>query len=90
MQHTVRGILLLVALVAPAQAQPALNTCEGARDGFLALNSACSAQACGNTCATAISSIDDNTLSLVVTGFTATTLITNITQPSLHTKYQDL
>jgi hypothetical protein len=69
MQHTVRGILLLVALVAPAQAQPALNTCDGANNRLVEFNTACFE--CGNTCTTAISTIDDNTLSLMKTGFTA-------------------
>ena len=67
-------LLALAVLARPATAQ--LDTCDGAVAKFTAIEEqACpgsSPSTCGNAaCAAAISSIDDTTLSLMKTGFTA-------------------
>ena len=88
---TVRGILLLVALAAPAHAQVLcrtcpLNTCDGAYTKYYDLISLCPGSmvggyptgpwtpaSCGSdACKAVITSIDDNALSSMKTGFTAT------------------
>ncbi len=82
-----RGVLLLVVIAAPAQAQLALNTCDGAYARLTDIDSKCppstefSLSAIGpqktpttcktNACAAGLSAIDDSTLSLMKTGFTA-------------------
>ena len=67
--HAVRAILLLVTLAAAAQAQ--LETCDGAYARYVELLGVCPAPATCAECKTAISSIDDSTLSSWKTGLTA-------------------
>jgi hypothetical protein len=89
---TFRGILLLVALAAPAHAQGLcstcpLNTCDGAYTKFYDFISTCPGSkdaegqptalrtpaSCGSdACKAIITSIDDNAVSLMKTGFSAT------------------